>query len=113
MIGDAIFTGDALFMPDYGTGRCDFSAGSAEELYTAVHKKLYKLPDHLRFFVGHDYLPNNRQLAFETTIGEQKRTNIHLKADTTKEQFVQFRNSRDKSLPAPKLLLPSVQVNID
>ena len=110
---DAVFTGDALFMPDYGTGRCDFPAGSAEDLYTSVHEKLYKLLDHLRVFVGHDYRPNDRPLAFETTVGEQKRTNIHLKADTTKEQFVQFRNSRDKSLPVPKLLLPSVQVNID
>lgn len=113
VIGDAVFTGDALFMPDYGTGRCDFPAGSAEDLYTSVHEKLYKLPDHFRVFVGHDYLPNNRQLEFETTIGEQKRKNIHLKEDTTKDQFVQFRNSRDKTLPAPKLLLPSVQVNID
>ena len=113
VIGDAVFTGDALFMPDYGTGRCDFPSGSASDLYTSVHEKLYKLPNHYRVFVGHDYQPNGRALAFESTIGEQKKRNIQLNAETTKEQFVTFRNSRDKTLAAPKLLLPSVQVNID
>lgn len=113
VIGDAVFTGDALFMPDYGTGRCDFPAGSADELYTSVHEKLYKLPDHLRVFVGHDYQPNGRALAFESTIGEEKAKNVHLRAETTRDQFVEFRNARDKSLAAPRLLLPSVQVNID
>lgn len=113
VIGDAVFTGDALFMPDYGTGRCDFPAGSSEDLYTSVHEKLYKLPDSLRVFVGHDYMPGGRAVAFESTIGEEKRKNIQLNAETTKDQFVQFRNNRDKSLAAPRLLLPSVQVNID
>lgn len=113
VIGDAVFTGDALFMPDYGTGRCDFPAGSAEDLYTSVHEKLYKLPDHYRVFVGHDYLPNGRPLAFESTIGEEKAKNIQLKAETARNQFVEFRNTRDKTLAAPRLLLPSVQVNID
>lgn len=113
VIGDAVFTGDALFMPDYGTGRCDFPAGSAEDLYNSVHEKLYKLPDHFRVFVGHDYLPEGRALAFQSSIGEEKKKNIQLNADTTKEQFVQTRSSRDKTLAAPKLLLPSVQVNID
>lgn len=113
VIGDAVFSGDALFMPDYGTGRCDFPAGSASDLYTSVHQKLYKLPDHYRVFVGHDYQPNGRPLAFETSIGEEKKKNIQLRAETTKEQFVEFRNSRDKTLAAPKLLLPSVQINID
>jgi glyoxylase-like metal-dependent hydrolase (beta-lactamase superfamily II) len=113
IIGDAVFTGDALFMPDYGTGRCDFPAGSASDLYTSVHQKLYKLPDHFRVFVGHDYLPKGRDLAFESSIGEEKRKNIQLNSETTKQQFVEFRNSRDKTLAAPKLLLPSVQVNID
>ncbi len=113
VIGDAVFTGDALFMPDYGTGRCDFPAGSSDDLYTSVHEKLYKLPDNYRVFVGHDYLPNGRPVAFESTIGEEKAKNIQLKADTTREQFVQFRNKRDKTLAAPRLLLPSVQVNID
>lgn len=113
LIGDSVFTGDALFMPDYGTGRCDFPAGSADDLYTSVHEKLYKLPDETRVFVGHDYMPGGRELKFESTIGEEKRNNIQLNAETTREQFVQFRTNRDKSLAAPRLLLPSVQINID
>lgn len=113
VIGDAVFTGDALFMPDYGTGRCDFPSGSASDLYVSVHEKLYKLPDNYRVFVGHDYLPNGRALAFESTIGEEKKKNIQLNIETTKNQFVEFRNSRDKTLAAPRLLFPSVQVNID
>ncbi len=113
VIGDAVFTGDALFMPDYGTGRCDFPAGSADDLYTSVQEKLYKLPEHYRVFVGHDYMPNNRDLKFETTIGEEKNFNIHLNSLTTREQFIEFRNKRDKQLAAPRLLLPSVQLNID
>lgn len=113
VIGDSVFTGDALFMPDYGTGRCDFPAGSADTLYTSVHEKLYKLPDHYRVFVGHDYMPNGRPLAFESTIGEEKAKNIQLKAETTRNQFVEFRTKRDKTLSAPRLLLPSVQINID
>ena len=113
VIGDNVFTGDAIFMPDYGTGRCDFPAGSADELYSSVHEKLYKLPDHYNVFVGHDYQPNGRPVQFQTTIGEQKATNIQLKSETTREQFVHFRTTRDNTLAAPRLLLPSVQVNID
>lgn len=113
VIGENVFTGDSLFMPDYGTGRCDFPAGSSEDLYNSVHEKLYKLPDHFKVFVGHDYMPNGRALAFETTIGEEKRKNIQLNIETTRAQFVEFRNKRDKTLAAPRLLLPSVQVNID
>lgn len=112
VIADNVFTGDALFMPDYGTGRCDFPAGSADALYTSVHEKLYKLPDHYKVFVGHDYLPNGRELRFESTIGEEKEHNVQLRATTNREQFVEFRNSRDQKLAAPRLLLPSVQVNI-
>lgn len=112
-IEDALFTGDALFMPDYGVGRCDFPAGSAEALYQSVTKRLYSLPDTTRVFTGHDYQPNGRGLRFESTIGEEKTSNIQLKAETTKESFIQFRNERDKTLKAPNLLLPSVQVNID
>lgn len=110
-IGDAVFTGDAIFMPDQGTGRCDFPAGSAEDLYNSV-QKLYKLPDETRVFVGHDYQPGGRGLAFETTIGNEKKNNIQLKAETSKEDFVKMRTARDRVLAAPKLLLPSVQVNI-
>ncbi|MFN9067586.1 MAG: MBL fold metallo-hydrolase, partial [Bdellovibrionales bacterium] len=106
IIGDAVFTGDALFMPDYGTGRCDFPAGSAEDLFNSVSKKIYQLPDNHRVFVGHDYLPNGRKLAFESTIGEEKAKNIQLNAETSREQFVNFRTNRDKTLAAPRLLLP-------
>lgn len=113
LIEDAVFTGDALFMPDFGTGRCDFPAGSAEDLYVSVHDKLYNLPDETRVFVGHDYQPGGRELEFQTTIGESKQANIQLKAQTTRDEFIEFRTTRDKKLAAPRLLLPSVQVNID
>ena len=111
-IGDALFTGDAIFMPDSGTGRCDFPGGSAKDLYHSIHEVLYKLDDSLRIFVGHDYQPGGRELAFETSIGEQKKKNIQLKAETTEAEFVEFRSKRDATLDAPKLLLPSLQVNI-
>ena len=112
-IGDAVFTGDALFMPDYGTGRCDFPAGDARDLYKSVTERLYSLPDDTRVFVGHDYLPGDRALAYESTIGEEKRANVQLPAGRSEEDFVAFRRARDASLAAPKLLYPSVQVNID
>lgn len=111
-IEDAIFTGDALFMPDYGTGRCDFPAGSATDLYRSV-RKLYELPDDTRVFVGHDYQPNGRALKFETTIGDSKRCNIQLDATTTEEEFVTFRECRDSQLNPPRLIFQSVQVNVN
>lgn len=111
LIGDSLFTGDALFMPDYGTGRCDFPKGSASELYSSV-MRLYQLPDHTKVYVGHDYQPNNRELMYQTTIGESKKNNIQLKISTTKDEYVSFREARDKTLKAPRLLLPSLQVNI-
>lgn len=111
-IGDAIFTGDALFMDDYGTGRCDFPAGSAKDMYNSI-KKLYALPDETRVFVGHDYMPNGREPAWETTIGKSKANNPQMKGDTSEEDFVTFREARDKTLSAPRLLFQSVQVNID
>lgn len=113
LFGDAVFTGDSLFMPDSGTGRCDFPKGSARELYHSVAKNLYGLPDETRVFVGHDYSPNGREMKFETTIGESKKHNIQLKAETSEKDYVQFREARDKTLKAPRLLLPSIQVNID
>ncbi|MEO1483419.1 MAG: MBL fold metallo-hydrolase [Myxococcota bacterium] len=112
-IEDAVFTGDVLFMPDFGTGRCDFPAGSAADLFASVKEKLYALPDDTRVFVGHDYQPGGRELRYESTIGEQKRTNKHIQADTTKEEFVRFRVERDRELAAPALLFQSVQVNVD
>ncbi len=112
-IGDAVFTGDALFMPDYGVGRCDFPGGSAETLFHSVHDTLYELPDSTRVFVGHDYSPGGRAVAWETTIGASKAHNLQLRADTSPAEFVKFRTTRDATLSAPKLLLPSIQVNID
>jgi len=113
LIDDMVFTGDALFMPDYGTGRCDFPAGSARDLYHSVHEKLYKLPDTTRVLTGHDYQPNGRELRYESTIGESKESNIQLKETTTEAEFIEFRTKRDATLSAPRLLLPSIQVNID
>lgn len=110
---DAVFTGDALFMPDYGTGRCDFPKGSAEDLYESIKNKLYNLPDETIVYTGHDYQPGGRELRFCATIKEQKESNIRLKERTTQEEFVKFRKERDATLNAPKLLLPSIQVNID
>jgi len=113
LIGDAVFTGDALFVEDIGTGRCDFPRGSAEELYRSVHDKLYRLPDETRVFVGHDYPPAGRPLRYETTIGASKRHNLQLREDTTAEQYVSFRKQRDQGLSPPRLLFPSIQVNVD
>lgn len=111
-IDDAIFTGDALFMDDYGTGRCDFPAGSASDLYASI-QKLYALPDETRVFVGHDYQPGGRALAFETTIAKSKANNPQLAGSTTQDEFVSMREARDATLASPKLLFPSVQVNVD
>lgn len=108
-----VFVGDALFMPDYGTGRCDFPAGSAVELYHSIHGRLYELPENTKVYTGHDYQPNGRPLKFMATIAEEKKENIQLKAQTSLDEFVRFRTERDRTLAAPKLLLPSVQVNID
>lgn len=111
-IGDALFTGDALFMPDYGTGRCDFPKGSADDLYSSI-QKLYALPDSTRVFVGHDYQPGGRKVEWESTIGEEKAKNIQLKAHTTREEFVGFRQARDAKLSPPNLIFQSIQCNID
>lgn len=112
LIGDRLFTGDALFMPDSGTGRCDFPKGSAEDLYHSI-QKLYRLPDETKVFVGHDYMPGGRPLAYESTIGEEKRSNSKLPASLSKEDFILEREKRDLTLSAPKLLLPSIQININ
>lgn len=113
LVGDALFAGDTLFMPDFGTARVDFPAGSAKDLYESIQKKLYALDDDVRVFVGHDYQPNGRDLAFETTIGEEKRKNIQIKQGTSEAEYTKFRNERDAQLDAPRLLLPSIQVNIN
>ncbi|RLA63402.1 MAG: MBL fold metallo-hydrolase [Epsilonproteobacteria bacterium] len=112
LIEDMVFVGDAIFMPDFGTGRCDFPAGSAEDLYESVTKKLYTLPDETQVFVGHDYMTGGRGLKYMSTIVDEKTENIQLKANTSKEDFINFRTTRDKKLAQPRLLLPSIQVNI-
>ena len=111
LIGDALFTGDSLFMPDGGTARCDFPGGDAATLYRSI-QTLFELPDDTRVFVCHDYGPGGREFACETTIGEQKRSNIHVRDGTTLEQFVEMREARDASLAMPTLILPAVQTNI-
>jgi glyoxylase-like metal-dependent hydrolase (beta-lactamase superfamily II) len=110
-IGDAVFAGDTLFMPDYGTGRCDFPKGSAEAMYESV-QRLYKLPDATKVFVGHDYQPGGREVQWETTIGASKASNIQLSASTSRAAYVAFRQERDKGLAPPGLILQSLQVNI-
>lgn len=111
LVGDALFTGDSLFMPDGGTARCDFPGGSAATLYRSI-QRLFELPDATRVFVCHDYGPGGRDVACETTIGEQKRGNIHVRAGTSEAQFVEMREARDATLAMPTLILPSVQTNI-
>lgn len=114
VIGDAAFVGDTLFMPDYGTARCDFPGGSAETLYESA-QKIFALPESTRLFMCHDYLPQGRKdFAWETTVGEEKEKNIHLGrvAGKSKAEFVQMRAARDATLGMPHLILPSIQVNI-
>ncbi|TDK23280.1 MBL fold metallo-hydrolase [Luteimonas aestuarii] len=111
LVGDALFTGDSLFMPDGGTARCDFPGGSAATLYRSI-RRLFELPDDTRVFVCHDYGPGGREVACETTIGEQKRANIHVREGTDEAQFVRMREARDRTLSMPALILPSVQTNI-
>jgi len=110
-VDNMVFTGDTIFMPDFGTGRCDFPNGSADALYTSITEKLYSLPDDTVIYVGHDYQPNSRELQFKTTVQEQKNHNIHVRHDTSREDFVKFRTQRDATLQEPKLLHQSIQFN--
>lgn len=113
VIGDAVFVGDTLFMPDYGTARCDFPKGSAGQLYDSV-QTLYALPDETRVFLCHDYLPESREQYEHTTlIKTQKMQNIHIHTGVTKEEFIEMRTKRDVTLSMPKLILPSIQINMD
>lgn len=109
--GDAVFVGDTLFMPDVGTARCDFPGGDARALYAST-RKLLSLPPETRLFVCHDYPPNDRQVAFETTVAEQRAKNIHVHDGVSEDEFVTMRMKRDATLEMPTLILPSVQVNI-
>ena len=111
VIGNAAFVGDTLFMPDGGSARADFPGGDAATLYDSIQKVL-ALPDDMRLFMCHDYGPNGRDIAWETTVGEEKAHNIHVGSGKTKQDFVTFRNQRDATLAMPKLIIPSLQVNM-
>jgi len=111
VIGNATFTGDTLFMPDGGSARTDFPGGDAGVLYDSIMKVL-SLPDDMRLFMCHDYAPNGRDIAWETTVADEKANNIHVGGNKTKEDFVKFRTERDAQLGMPKLIIPSLQVNM-
>lgn len=112
LIGDCAFVGDTLFMPDYGSARCDFPGGNARALYHSV-QRLFELPDDTRLFMCHDYkTPDRTEYRFETTLGEERRSNIHLHEGISEEAFVEMRKARDATLATPRLLLPSIQVNM-
>ena len=112
VIGDAAFVGDTLFMPDYGTARCDFPGGDARTLYRSI-QKVFALPDQTRLFMCHDYkAPDGDEYAFETTVAEEKQNNVHVGGGTTEDEFVKMRTERDATLNMPRLILPSVQINM-
>ncbi|PTX53839.1 glyoxylase-like metal-dependent hydrolase (beta-lactamase superfamily II) [Litoreibacter ponti] len=111
VIGDAAFVGDTLFMPDGGSARADFPGGDAGELYDSIQKVL-ALPDDMRLFMCHDYGPDGREIMWETTVAEEKAENIHVGKGKTREEFIKFREARDATLAVPKLILPSLQVNM-
>jgi glyoxylase-like metal-dependent hydrolase (beta-lactamase superfamily II) len=110
-IEDALFCGDTLFQPDYGTARCDFPNGSAATLHDSI-QWIFSLPGETRLFTCHDYQPGGRELQFESTVAEQKRSNVQLDEGTSREAFIAFRKQRDAELEMPVLILPSIQVNI-
>lgn len=113
VIGDAVFVGDTLFMPDYGTARCDFPKGSAGQLFDSV-QTLYELPEETRVFLCHDYLPESRQqYEHQTLLKTQKEQNIHIHTGVSKAEFIEMRTQRDATLTMPKLILPSIQINMD
>ena len=112
VVGDAAFVGDTMFMPDFGTARCDFPGGSAEDLYASI-QKILTLPDETRIFVGHDYkAPGRDEFAWETTVAEQKALNVHVGVDKDQDDFIKMRSDRDAQLSMPKLIVPSIQVNM-
>ena len=112
VVGDSAFVGDTLFMPDFGTARCDFPGGSSETLFKSI-QKILTLPDEARIFVGHDYkAPGRDEFAWETTVAEQKAMNVHIGAGKSAEEFIKMRNERDAGLAKPKLIIPSLQVNM-
>lgn len=113
VIGDAAFVGDTLFMPDYGTARCDFPGGNASTLYRSIHEKLFTLPDETRVFMCHDYkAPGRDEFQYQTTIADERQHNIHVNQRINEETFVAMRQTRDATLKMPTLILPSVQINM-
>lgn len=110
-VENALFVGDTLFMPDYGTARCDFRGGAAEQLYDSI-QRIYALPDSTRLFMCHDYQPGGREMRFVTTVAEQKQSNAQLRAGTTKKEYIALRRARDAKLEMPSLILPAIQINI-
>ena len=111
VIGNSIFVGDTLFMPDLGSARADFPGGDARQLYRSI-QKILSYPDDTLIFVCHDYPPTSRKVAWSTTVGEQKKNNIHVKTSIGEDEFVKVREARDKTLSMPKLIIPSIQVNM-
>ena len=111
VIGNSIFVGDTLFMPDLGSARADFPGGDARELYRSI-QKILSYPDDTLIFVCHDYPPSSRKVEWVTTVGEQKKKNIHVKTSIGEDEFVKVREARDKTLNMPKLIIPSIQVNM-
>lgn len=112
VIGDAVFVGDTLFMPDFGTARCDFPGGNAEALYDSI-QQIFGLPNNTRLFMCHDYkAPGRDEYAWETSVVEQRQNNIHIHDGVTKQEFVAFRTEHDSQLSVPRLFVPSIQVNI-
>ena len=111
VIGDSIFVGDTLFMPDLGSARADFPGGDARELYRSI-QKILSYPDETELFICHDYPPSTREVTCSTTVGEQKKKNIHVKTSISEDEFVKIRENRDKTLNMPKLIIPSIQVNM-
>ena len=111
VIGDAVFVGDTLFMPDGGTARADFPGGDARTLYHSI-QKILALPEDTRLFVCHDYRPGGRKVAWQTTVAEQKQKNIHIGGGISEDEFVDMREARDASLSVPRLIMPSIQVNM-
>ena len=110
-VGDALFVGDTMFMPDFGTARCDFPGGDARVLYRSI-QRLLELPPETRMFMCHDYMPNGREMQYETTVGEQKASNLQVHDGISEDEFVAMRSAKDKTLGMPELILPSVQVNM-
>jgi glyoxylase-like metal-dependent hydrolase (beta-lactamase superfamily II) len=112
IVGDAVFVGDTLFMPDYGTARVDFPGGDAATLYRSI-QKIFQLPEESRLFMCHDYkAPGRENYVWESTVAEERANNIHIHNGITEQEFIEFRNKRDAGLKMPQLILPSILINI-